>query len=216
MNTTTTPRHLVIVGAGGSGREVAWLARDVYGDAVLLTFAVERKYLVADRIDDIPVVALDSLSEDATHFVAAIGDLVERRRIAAECEARGLVPATLVHSSVHRSSRVEIGAGSIVCAGAIITTNVRIGRHVHVNIGCTLSHDVILGDFATLSPGVHLSGHVHVEDDVFLGTGVSVINGTANQPLVLGHGAVIAAGACVTQPVESGAMAAGVPAVRKR
>lgn len=208
--------NLLIVGAGGHGREVAWLAREVHGASVALTFAVERAYLRSDRVDDIQLVTMDTLPDKATHFVVAIGDIAQRRRIAADCEARGLVPATLVHPSVPHSSRVEIGAGSIICAGSVLTTNVRIGRHVHVNIGCTLSHDVVLGDFATLSPGVHLSGHVHAEDDVFFGTGANVINGVAGAPLVIGRGAIVAAGACVTAAVEAGAMVAGVPAVRKR
>lgn len=208
--------NLLIVGAGGHGREVAWLAHEVHGANAVLTFAVERAYLQSDCVDGIRVVAMDELPDNATHFVVAIGDIAGRRRIAAECEARGLVPATLVHPSVPRSSRVYIGPGSIVCAGSVLTTNVHIGRHVHVNIGCTLSHDVVLGDFSTLSPGTHLSGHVHVEGDAFFGTGADVINGVAGAPLVIGRGAIVAAGACVTGSVEAGAMVAGVPAVRKR
>jgi sugar O-acyltransferase (sialic acid O-acetyltransferase NeuD family) len=177
---------------------------------------VERKYLDADRIDEIPVVPLDALPMGAMNFVVAIGDIEARHRMAKACEALGLVPTSLVHPGVLRSTRVEIGAGSIICAGVIATTNVRIGRHVHVNIGCTLSHDVVLGDFTTLSPAVHLSGHVRAEDGVFFGTGANVMNGTAASPLILGRGAVVAAGACVTHSVDAGAMVAGVPAVRKR
>jgi sugar O-acyltransferase (sialic acid O-acetyltransferase NeuD family) len=209
-------QRLLIIGAGGSGREVAWLARDVYGDDLQLSFAVEPGYLTTGTVDDIPVFAFDAELAEVTQYVIAIGNLAERRRLAAVCDARGWSAATLVHPSVCRSSRVEVGAGSIVCAGAILTTNVRIDRHVHVNIGCTLSHDVQVGDFATLSPAVHLSGHVHVEEDVFLGAGANVINGTTGRPLVIGRGATVAAGACVIRSVEPGAMVVGVPAVQKR
>jgi sugar O-acyltransferase (sialic acid O-acetyltransferase NeuD family) len=210
-------RELLILGAGGSGREVAWLARDVHGTGISLTFAVEPHYATADRVDGIPVVAFDdTFSPSAAYYVIAVGNIVERRRLAAACDARGLMPATLVHPGVTHSSRVEFGVGSIVCAGSIMTTNVRVGSHVHVNVGCTLSHDVVLGDFATLSPGVHVSGHVHVEDGVFLGTGANIINGIAGRPLIIGRGAIVAAGACVTGPVEAGALVAGVPAIRKR
>ena len=95
-------------------------------------------------------------------------------------------------------------------------TNVSIGAHAHINIGCTVSHDVAIGEFSTLSPGVHVSGHVQIGRDVFIGTGASIINGRAGNPLVIGDGAVVAAGACVTQPVEAGALVAGVPAIRKQ
>lgn len=211
------PRKLLIIGAGGSGREVAWLARDVLGAEVDLIFGVEPEWIIAPTIDDVPVVSFDNLSHrDATHYVIAIGDIPTRRRLAAVCDSLGLHPITLIHPGVVHSSRVEVGPGSIVCAGAIITTNIRIGCHVHINIGCTLSHDVSIGDFSTLSPGVRLSGHVHVADGVFIGTGANTINGTIACPLEIGSGATVAAGACVTRPVPPGAMVAGIPAIRKR
>lgn len=210
-------RHLLIVGAGGSGREVAWLARDIHGDDVDLTFAVDREYYVSGSVvDDIRVVSMDSLPADVTHFVVAIGDLQGRRRLAKECEAQGFIPITLVHPTVSKSPRVDIGVGSVVYAGVTITTNVRVGRYTQINVGSTLSHDVLLGDFVTLSPGTHIAGHVHVEDDVFFGTGSNVINGTLENPLVIGRGAVVAAGACVIGGVDSGAMMVGVPATRRR
>ncbi|MDH5833036.1 acetyltransferase [Luteimonas kalidii] len=208
-------QKLLIVGAGGSGREVAWLARDVHGEQIGLMFVVESRYLDTNTVNGVPVIAFDSLSRDRSHYIVAVGDIVTRRRLVAECEARKLTAVTLVHPAVARSNLVDIGIGSIVCAGAIITTNVRIGRHVHINIGCTLSHDVMLGDFATLSPGVHISGHVHVGEGVLIGTGANIINGKSGTPLVIGDGAVIAAGACVIRDVEAGATVAGVPALSK-
>ena len=139
-----------------------------------------------------------------------------RRKAAAACIRKGLQPIHLVHPRVEMSARVELGEGVVVCAGSIITTNVRLGDHVHVNVSCTISHDVSIGDYATLSPGVHVSGHVVIAEDVFIGTGANIINGRAGAPLTIGKGAVIAAGACVTKSVEAGALMAGVPAVRKR
>jgi sugar O-acyltransferase (sialic acid O-acetyltransferase NeuD family) len=208
---------LLIVGAGGSGREIAWLARDALGSNIQIAFAVEPEYLLVGPVDDIPVHLLNrELASDSRRYVIAVGDSMVRKRLSDLCDAFPLAAATLVHPSVVRSTRVEIGAGSVVYAGAILTTNVRLGRHVHVNVGCTLSHDVQLGDFATLSPGVHVSGHVRIEAGVFVGTGANIINANPNQPLVIGRGAVIAAGACVTRPIDAGTMVAGVPAVRKR
>jgi acetyltransferase-like isoleucine patch superfamily enzyme len=117
---------------------------------------------------------------------------------------------------VEASQRVALGEGVVLCAGTVVTTDVVIGAHVHVNLGCTISHDARVGEFSTLSPGVHVSGNVTIGRDVFVGTGACIINGTAGQPLTIGDGAVIAAGACVTRPVEPGSMVAGVPATRKR
>ncbi|MCE7951139.1 MAG: transferase [Xanthomonadales bacterium PRO7] len=210
-------RDLLIVGAGGSGREVAWLARDIYGSNIELTFAVEPEFSVTDAIDDIPVISLDDrISRKFSHYVIAVGDGAQRKRLSTLCNKLGMQPLTLVHPSVIRSSRVEIDDGSIVCAGSILTTNVKIGRHVHVNIACTLSHDVTVDDFSTLSPSVHISGNVRTGSGVFLGAGANVINGKAGLPLVIGCDAVVAAGACVTRNVQPDTLVAGVPAVLKR
>ena len=209
-------RSLLIVGAGGSGREIAWLARDVHGLSLELTFAVERQFYRERLIDGTRVVPLDEVPANITHYVVAVGDPNLRKRLASVCEAAGLKPATLVHPGVLTSERVTIGLGSLICAGTILTTNIRIGCHVHINLACTISHDAIIGDFVTISPGVHVSGNVHVEDGVFIGTGASTINGSGDHPLVIGKNSIVAAGACVTRNVESNVLVAGVPAVRKR
>lgn len=207
---------LLIVGAGGFGREIAWLARDIHGSSLKLTFAVEREFYQDGLIDGAPVIPLDDVPAAITHYVVAVGDPILRQRLARTCEKASLRPTTLVHPSVLNSERVKIGPGSLICAGTILTTNIRIGCHVHVNLACTVGHDAIIGDFATISPGVHVSGNVHVEDGVFIGTGASVINGTSSHPLKIGKNSIVAAGACVTRDVEPNALVAGVPAVRKR
>ena len=210
-------RRLYILGAGGHGRELLWLAGQCWDDRVECRFVVDESAYLCPPINGIEVGLLDEVSPmDGDGFIVAIGEPGLRRKAAAACIRKGLQPIHLVHPRVEMSARVELGEGVVVCAGSIITTNVRLGDHVHVNVSCTISHDVSIGDYATLSPGVHVSGHVVIAEDVFIGTGANIINGSATTPLVIGKGAVIAAGACVTRPVEPGALVAGVPAVRKR
>lgn len=208
---------LYIFGAGGSGREIAWLAEQSWGSRVAIEFLVD--------IPDYPIRHVNGhgirlITEVQPHssarMVIAIGDPSSRRRIAQLCATTGLRETLLVHPRAEISGSVELGSGTLVCAGAILTTNIRVGRHVHVNVDCTVSHDAIIGDFATLSPGVHVSGHVHIGEGAFIGTGANLINGSADAPLVIGNDAVIAAGACVTKSVEQGEMVAGVPATRRR
>jgi sugar O-acyltransferase (sialic acid O-acetyltransferase NeuD family) len=215
----TTPDFstLYVFGAGGSGREVAWLADQCWSGRVRVIHLVDRPEFLLGPVNGRPVELLqDTVASPDARFVVALGDGRLRRTMAAACEDAGLVATSLVHPRVEASSRVEIGAGVVVCAGCVLTTDIRIGRHVQINVGCTVSHDVEIGEAATLSPGVHVSGAVHIGRGVFIGTGASIINGEAQRPLVIGDEAVIAAGACVTGPVDAGALVAGVPAVRKR
>jgi sugar O-acyltransferase (sialic acid O-acetyltransferase NeuD family) len=210
-------RRLLIFGAGGFGREVAWLVEQAWGDSIERMFVVDREEYLSGPIHGIPVELLGSVraSADAA-YVVAIGDPAARRHATAACVQWGLPPATVLHPRAEISSHVAIGPGSIVCAGCIVTTDVVIGEHVHVNLDCTIGHDVRIGDFVTLSPGVHVSGNVHLDANAFIGTGATIINGKPGSPLVVGEGAVVAAGACVTRSVAPGALMAGVPAIRKR
>jgi len=208
---------LLVIGAGGFAREVAWLAEQAWDARVAVEFVVDKaEYLSADVNGVCVRLLTDVVPTESARFVVAIGDPTERRRIAKLCHAALLQDVRIVHPRAELSRLVEIGAGTIVAAGVIATTNIRLGRHVHINIDCTIGHDAVIGDYATLSPGVHVSGHVHIGEGVFIGTGANIINGSATAPLHIGEGAVIAAGACITRPVEPGALMAGVPGVRKR
>lgn len=110
------------------------------------------------------------------------------------------------------SQWVEIGEGTVICAGNILTTNIVLGKQVQINLDCTIGHDVMMQDYATLAPGVHVSGCVHIGKRVYIGTGAVIINGTPDHPLVIEDDAVIGAGAVVTRPVPPGVTVVGVPA----
>lgn len=214
FNHPTSPELLNIFGAGGHAREVAWLARAIWGDSLVIHHLVdEEAHLSPGQSRDLTKLAVHA---EPGWFVAAVGDIALRRRAASELNNRGFPAATLVHPSAVLAPSAKIGEGSLIAAGSVIGTDVSIGAHAHVNVSCSISHDAELGDFATVSPGVHISGHVRVEPDAFIGTGASIINGAPGNPLVIGRGAVIAAGACVIRDVGANSTVAGVPAVRKR
>lgn len=210
-------RRLYIFGAGGSGREVAWLAEQAWGERIEIRFLVDRPEYLREPVNGIPVeLVADVEPRDDARFIVALGDPAARRTVALALAARGMRPATLVHPRVEMSRFVEVGPGTVVCANSVITCNLVLGAHVQVNMACTVAHDAVIGDFSTLSPGVNISGCVHLESGVFVGTNACVINGKKDKPLRIGAGAVIAAGACVTKDVPPHALVAGVPAVVKQ
>lgn len=211
------PKKLHIFGAGGFGREVAWLAQQIYAGGVDITFVVDQMQHMGPPIYGIEVKHLSQADfTPDTYFVVAVGTPSPRRAIAEKMALAGHEPTMLIHPNVLTSPHVDIGAGTIICANSVITCDVKIGRHVHINLACTVGHDVEIGSYSTISPGVNISGNVHIGREVFVGTNACFINGNADKPLVIGDGAVIAAGACVTRDVPAGAMVAGVPAERKR
>jgi acetyltransferase-like isoleucine patch superfamily enzyme len=85
--------------------------------------------------------------------------------------------------------------------------NVTLHAHTIVDAQCTLGHDAVLESFATLHPGVRLSGHVHIGTGARLGAGSVVL-----PQCHVGAGATVGAGAVVTKDVPPGATVVGVPA----
>ena len=209
--------EIIIFGAGGVGCEVAWLLESCS--------QAGKKYSVVCYIDDnlnlqggltmdIPVVSLKEAAErfPNARVVPAVACPQERREIIRRLETIGFHFETIIHPNVEMSKWVDIGEGAVICAGNILTTNIRIHRHVQINPACTIGHDSILGEFTTTAPGVHISGCVHLGKRVFVGAGAVIINGTQDKPLIIGDDAMIGAGATVISDVPDRATVVGVPA----
>lgn len=209
----------LVFGAGGFGREVAWLITESFGANAKIAYVIDPELIVSSngRVGGCPVIAADSIDfVSAPPLVVAVGEPAARRKIVARLLARGARFRNLVDRGFRCSSSVRLGEGSIICAGCVATVDIAIGAHVHVNLNCTIGHNVVIDDFSTLSPGVHVSGNVEIDAGVFIGTGACIINGKPSAPLRIGAGATVAAGAVVIGDVPPGALVAGVPAVRKR
>jgi sugar O-acyltransferase (sialic acid O-acetyltransferase NeuD family) len=207
-------KRLVIFGAGGFGREVLQLVRDI--NAVVPVwefegFLVDSKFAKAGGfIQGSPILGgLEWLTQnEEVHLVIAVGSPPARREIALRVRTVSRNPfATLIHPRAWVGQHVDIGEGSILCAGALITTDIRINRQVHVNIGATIGHDSILEDFVTLNPSVNISGNVKLEEGVEVGTNSVVIPGC-----VVGNWSIIGAGSVVTKNLPPNITAVGAPA----
>jgi sugar O-acyltransferase (sialic acid O-acetyltransferase NeuD family) len=128
-------------------------------------------------------------------FVIGIADAGVRRRLAALLSS-GLRPATLVHPRATIAPDTTVGDGSVVLAGAYVSSSVRLGEHVQINYNATIGHDAVLEDCTTVYPGANVSG------SVTLGSGATVgANAVVLQGRTVGAGAFVGAGAVVTSDV---------------
>lgn len=210
-------KQLVIYGAGGFGREVAWLVescRETGLDCEVACFVDDDPARHGETQNGVQVLSLEVASEQFSRarVVGAVGSPRIRQHLMGKALAAGFDPQTIIHPRVERSRWIEFGAGTVICAGTILTTNIKIGRHVQINLDCTVGHDVILGDYVTLAPGVHVSGWVHFGQRVYVGTGAVIMNGDAQNPILIGDDAVIGAGAFVSKSVPIGLTVVGVAA----
>jgi sugar O-acyltransferase (sialic acid O-acetyltransferase NeuD family) len=210
-------QQIAIYGGGGFAREVAWLVESCnfnYAQYQVVCFIDDNPALQGQVVNDFPVMSLKMAYSQfpQAKVVSGIGAPRTRQLIVEKAAAIGFDFLTLIHPRVECSRWVEIGTGTVVCAGSILTTNIRLGQQVQVNLDCTIGHDVIMDDYATLAPGVHVSGWVHMGKRVYVGTGAVIINGTQDHPLIIEDDVVVGAGACVTKSVASGVTVVGVPA----
>lgn len=204
-------KDIVIIGAGGFGREVAWLIEDInkVNEAWnIVGFVDDNEEIQGSEINGYKVIGtVEWLKTQELNVVSAIGDPVLKKRILDKIqESRNTYPI-LIHPSVICSDRVKFGEGSIICAGNIISIDVKIGRHVIINLSCTIGHDDILGDYTTVLPGVNISGVVTTYECVSIGTGTALIQG-----VTIGENTIIGAGAVVVKDLPANCTAVGTPA----
>jgi sugar O-acyltransferase (sialic acid O-acetyltransferase NeuD family) len=130
-----------------------------------------------------------------------------RRDVERRIRDYGLPAASVVHPAATVGDDLRAGEGLLVFAGARVTTNVTLGRHVHLNQNCTVGHDCVLADFVSVNPLAAVSGGCRVDAGVLIGTTAAIL-----QERKVGLDATVGAGACVVRDVAPGAVVKGVPA----
>ncbi len=211
---TATPRQLAIFGAGGLGREVLVLLRQL--NAVAPTWDLVGFYddqpPATDLIHGLRYLgtAADLNATPTPLAVAvAVGSSASRAAVVARLTSPRLHFPSLIHPSVSAESyqHLELGSGCIITQGCILTTDIRLGRHVLLNLGCTIGHDAVLDDFCSLMPHANVGGEAHLESGVYLGTNATVLN-----QVRIGARAVLGAGAVAIGNLPADCTAVGVPA----
>lgn len=204
------PQPLIVVGGGGFAREVIWLAREARQTFDVIGVLDDADASQGRSLSEVPVLGrvADWIRHPQAQFVVAIGAPRTRRAVLQKMLALGRPSfATLVHRSVQHSAYVEFGAGSMVTAGCVLTTQIQIHEHVIVNIGSTVGHDTVIEDFVTIAPIVAVSGNVHLQAGAEIGTGSSLKQGVR-----IGRGAMVGMGSVVTKDVEDADLVMGAPA----
>ncbi|MFL9546251.1 acetyltransferase [Acinetobacter baumannii] len=201
-------KDLIIIGAGGHGKETVWLAkrcgRSIRG---FLDNTPEKQ---GSYISDIPVLGtLDQCTQfEDCEFIVAIGSPRARKKIVESFFYKTNLPfATLIDPTAIVGENICIQEGVMICAGSILTIDIQIGNHCIINTNVVLSHGVTIGDYVTVAPNASISGDVHLESLVEIGANASVKEKTLIQ-----SGAMIGMGSVVTKNVLANQVLVGNPA----
>jgi sugar O-acyltransferase (sialic acid O-acetyltransferase NeuD family) len=207
-------KELVILGAGGFGREVLFQLLDINSKSngyTILGFVDNTPDLAGKKINNFPVLGDNSWLmnyPDKINVVVCIGSSQIRRRVVEEIsQNKKIIFPNIIAGNVKYSDTVKMGKGCIICLSSVLTVNISLGDFVMINLDCTIGHDASLGDFVTLYPSVNVSGNVSIGRCTEIGTGSNII-----QHKTIGDNSIIGAGAVVVRDIPSDCTAVGVPA----
>ncbi|MER5636120.1 acetyltransferase [Kitasatospora sp. NPDC002227] len=202
--------ELVIVGAGGFGRETAEAAHAAGWR--LRGFLDDNPVLHGTRVDGVPVLGPAELVHELPRtkvLLCTVNPRVYTSRLDL-AERLGLPErryATLVHPSASVAARAELGPGTVLLAHTAVTARASIGAHVAVMPQVVITHDVEVAELATLASGVRLGGGVRLERGCYLGAGALL-----REYLTVGQWSLVGMGSVVLRDVPPLEVWAGTPA----
>lgn len=202
-------KKLMIIGASGHGKVVADVAKEIhkYEEICFLDDNELREtcvgYSIVGNVKDAKHYI------DKADFFVAIGNADVRKKIMIQLLDNNANFATLIHPKACIGSRVMIGKGTVVMAGAIINAESVIGEGCIINTCASVDHDCSLGDYVHIAVGAHLCGTVSIKEETWVGAGATV-----KENINICNKCMIGAGAVVIKNLEIPGIYVGVPAKR--
>lgn len=206
-------KDIVIIGAGGFGREIKTLIDDINRKESTYHFLgfYDNGIAKGTMVNGYPVLGP---VEDLNHIKSsmavalAIGAPKTKENVFKTLTNPNLIFPALIHpSAIIGSDDINIDEGTIICAGCILTCNIDISKFVILNLMCTVGHDTVIQEYCSIMPSVNISGEVKIEKSVYIGTGVKIIN-----QLEIGSNTIVGAGAVVSKSLPANCTAVGIPA----
>ena len=202
--------EIAIYGAGGFGREVNLILQQLikkgYPYHFLGFFDDEDKSIEFGKSYLGDTEKLNNWKTPIS-IALAIGDGKVRKKVVDRISNPKVEFSKVVSPNAIFNDIINIGAGSIICAGANLTTNIEVGEFVVVNLNSTIGHDCQLGNFSSVMPGANISGNVKLKECAFVGSGANVLNGVE-----MGENSILGAGGVLTKSLDANNTAVGVPA----
>lgn len=207
-------KDIYIIGASGFGREVAWLLEEL-SEWNIKGFIDDNETIQGEKINGITVIGtVDFLlgRKEETNVVIAIGNPSVRSMIYEKLKFNNnILFPNIIAKNVRIDKTIKMGIGNIICSHSILTVNIELGNFNHVNLDCTVGHDVIMNDFITVYPSVNISGNVEIGNYCEIGTGTQIIQGKS-----IADNVIIGAGAGVVKNIKESGTYVGCPVRRMK
>lgn len=171
-------KGIVILGAAGLAKEFYYYVKRACPHIT--------EYIFVNDLDDGQTmldidgqefkVVKDWNFETKHDFIVAVGKPSIKKQLVRKALDSGLKPhKTIVDpSSIVLIGLDNIGFGGMISPGCVVTSNIKLGDYVTLNLNTTVGHDTIMGDYCTTNPGVHISGQITMGECNEFGTGCIV------------------------------------------
>ena len=208
-------KDIVIIGAGGLAKEVAFLIKDINEKKKqwnILGFIDKNEKNIGIKLNGIPIIGTDEwLMKYGKSISIAFGigetGLIKKLSINYSKNDIFEFPNLIHPNAVGDWDNISLGVGNIICANNVFTTSIHIGNFNYFNLSCTLGHDSIIGNYNVITPTVNISGGVKMEDEILLGTGSQIL-----QNINICSNCVVGAGSVVIKSISKPGTYIGIPA----
>lgn len=205
-------KKLIIIGAGGFGREVYNMIPlcKGYGEEFIIKGFINDITDALDKFEGYaPIIGTikDYIPQPDDVFICAIGDIAGRKKCVKLIEERGGVFINLIHSTASCSRNTKIGTGCILGRNVVISCDCEIGNHTILQNESLVGHDTTIGDFCHFHPRVFVAGRVTIKNEVHIGPYALI-----HPDKKLADNVTVGAGSFVIRNIKSGYTVYGNPA----
>ena len=207
-------KHLIIIGAGGMGRQLYQCAKNCIGykDEYDIKGFLDDNTNALDEFDGFPPILgtiEDYHIQDEDVFINSIGDIKYKKHCVEVIQDKGGKFINLIHPLASLPENLKIGIGNVILSRVSIGVETEIGDFNLIQTGAIIGHDVKIGSWSRIDCYVVLVAGVNVEDEVCVHTS-SVINHNVR----LCKGSTVGALSFVIKNVKPGVTVFGSPAIR--
>ena len=205
-------KNLIIIGAGGCGREVLQWAKDVNRHNQIWNikgFLDDNKNALCGKKCDIEVISSvdEYVIQPEDVFACAIGNSIIRRLVMEKMRVKGANFVNLIHPTSFVTDSFTLGYGIILYPYSIISDNAVVSDGCIINMHSSVAHDSFVGAYTTVSAYCDITGNCKIGEEVFMGTSVKMAPGTK-----IGNKAFLCAGSIIMTRVKDGVKVMGNPA----
>lgn len=205
-------KHLIIVGAGGMGREIFNFAEHCigYGSEYDVKGFLDPDEHILDKFNGYPPVLGEENSYSIQKndvFICSLGEMNLKAKVVNAIKDKGGMFITLIHETAIIQRNVIIGEGCFIQPFTVIGSDVTIGEQCMIQNHTDIGHDCMIGSFCRIDCKVMLVGGIKVGNYVTIHSSAVI-----NHKVTLCDHTTVGALSFVIRSVKEGQTVFGVPA----